>query len=131
MKAIYHTFGIRETGLVKIMTPPVVLGPIRPVLHHIVYGYPAFSELPGHVFQLFLGFVSFPALPVTERPAGQHRGLPGECAIAFDHFIPVSSGNEIIVYPVTGLRVKREGILQVIGNGALPFQPQVGLGAVG
>ena len=68
MNRIYHSFRIRETSFVELMTTPGIFRPVAPVEHNIINGNLTFTEFLQSIQYFFLRLITFAALPVSHRP---------------------------------------------------------------
>ena len=97
MDRIYHSFRVRETGLVEVVASPCIFGPIAPVLYDIIYRNLPVTELFQGTDKFSRSLVTLPALPVSHRPLRHDRRLSGQCTVSADYFIHIIACYEIIV----------------------------------
>ena len=97
MNRIYHSFRIRETSFVELMTTPGIFRPVAPVEHNIINGNLTFTEFLQSIQYFFLRLITFAALPVSHRPLRHDLWFSGQSTISTDYLVHILTINKIII----------------------------------
>ena len=127
--AVNHRLWIGIARGLELMTAPLVLGPVVPVLHDVVDGYLSLTELSQRREQLVLCLVALTTLPEAQRPLRVERGLARQRAIARDDLVEVLACNEVVVHVARHLAP--DGELALVGVELGHAQSAIGHVAVG
>ena len=127
MHIVEHLLGIGIARSLKLMTAPLVLGPVVPVLYDIIDGDMALTELCECTFNLVLCLVALTALPEAQHPFGIKAGLTRQGAIARDYLVKILAGNKVIVHILCHLTPHGEFATLLIATGLSHTQTTIGL----
>ena len=130
MDIINHLFGIGETGQVKIVATPSIFRPVAPVLHNVVDGEVATTELLHGTYNLILRLIALAALPVAHGPFRHYLRLSGEGTVTANNLIHRISGNEVVVLLFLHLAPPGHFILLLIGYRTQRTQAAIRNGAI-
>src|ERR1035437_3596630 len=81
------------------------LGPPKPVLHYVIYGYPQLAVLLSYCQNLTLGFVPVLTLPETIGPFAEQGCGPGEVAILGNDLVKIRPVKEVVIDSVCNFRL--------------------------
>ena len=98
MHTVEHRLRVRIARCLKLMTAPLILGPVVPVLHNIVNGDMTLAELSQGTLNLTRGLVALTTLPEAKHPLRIERSLTCQRTIAADYLIEVLTSDEVIIH---------------------------------
>ena len=81
VNAVEHCLGVWIARSLKLVTTPLVLGPVVPVLHDVVDGYMTLAELCEGLLDLARGLIAFATLPEAQHPLRVKRCLTRQCTV--------------------------------------------------
>ena len=128
--AVKHRLWIRITRRLKLMTAPLILRPVVPVLYDVVNRDMALTELSQVVLNLARGRIALTTLPEAKHPLRIERSLTCQRAIATNHLVEVLSGDEVVVHILRHLTPDRELFALFLVTWFRNAQTAVGLTAV-
>ena len=105
---IHHSFRVRETGFVKLMTSPFGFRPVVPVENDIVNRNLTLTKLFQCTYNFILRFVTFTTLPETHGPFRHNGCFAGNLTIAAYYFVGIITTNEIVIHLLTHFRPERQ-----------------------
>ena len=95
---VQHLLRVGETGLVELVTSPLVLLPVHPVLDDVVHRNAPAAHLGEGADEFILRGIALAALPEAQGPLRVQGGLAREGAVAADHFVIGFSRHEVEVH---------------------------------
>ena len=127
---VHHLLGTGITVLVELMTAPLVVVPVLPVLDDVVDGDAALAELPQRADQLELVGIALAALPVAHGPFGHDLRLARQGAVAAYDLVDAVTLDEVIVDAVLHLAPPGHLVLEAFVDRAEHTQAAVAGAAV-
>src|SRR5574344_794543 len=98
MYTVQHSLRVGIAGLVKLMTAPLVIFPVVPVLYDIINRNMALAEFAQCLFDITAGLITLATLPESQCPFRHHLSLTGKLTITADDLIHILATYEIIIH---------------------------------